>query len=187
MTVRVFLIIFSFFIGNYTFSCESPIEFPKPTGPYSVGYKDIEFTDENRIDPYSPEHYRKIKVTVYYPSNDASKLEPYGGDVLTLHQRKWEAKQQDSTITPEEYESIIDQIKCISVFKSKNAKPAADSFPVILFEHGLRGLSGSNQSLLLELVSYGYVVVAIEHPNIAGVVSFGDETQVFQSLQRQPS
>ncbi len=153
---------------------ENSIEFPSLTGLHSVGYKNLEFTDENRDDPYNPGHHRKIKVTVYYPSSDAPKLEPYGDEEVFFWETELKEPLQDHDITQEEVESIAQELKALKVFKSKDAIPATGSFPVILFEHGFGVTAGSYQRMLLELVSHGYFVIAPGHPNIATTVIFND-------------
>ena len=86
-------------------------------------------------------------------------------------QKKW----------PQEVKLNIQELERIGVLKSKNATPATDKFPVILFEHGLGIATASYQRIFLELVSHGYVVIAPGHPYIAGVVCFKDGTQAFKS------
>lgn len=182
--MRIFLIIFSLFVFNHAVACDHSIEFPSLTGLHSVGYKNLEFTDENRDDPYNPGHHRKIKVTVYYPSSDAPKLEPYGDEEVDFWETELKEPLESKEISPEEFESITSEINCTQVFKSKNATPATGPFPVILFEHGFGVTAGSYQRMLLELVSHGYVVIAPGHPNIATTVIFEDGTKAFLKAGR---
>jgi hypothetical protein len=57
-----------------------------------------------------------------------------------------------------------------------NALPAdhAGKFPVILFSHGISDTTFSYTAQIEDFVSHGYVVVAIEHTDAAGVVLFPD-------------
>ena len=154
------------------------------TGPYSVGYKNIEFMDENREDPYDAGHDRRLKVTVYYPSNDAPKFEPYGVEEMVFWQRELKEPLDSKDITPEDLKAIDDQISCAQVYKSSSAIPAACLFPVILFGHGLGVTAGSYQSFLLEVVSHGYTIVTPGSPYIAGTVIFQDGTEAFLKAER---
>lgn len=182
--MRIFLIIFSLFVFNHSFACDHSIEFPSLTGLHSVGHKNIEFTDEGRDDPYNHGHHRKIKVTVYYPSIDAPKLEPYGDEEVVFWKTELQEPLQDHAMTQEDLESIVRELRCTQVFKSKDAIPATGPFPVILFEHGFGVTAGSYQRMLLELVSHGYVVIAPGHPNIATAVIFEDGTKAFLKAGR---
>lgn len=182
--MRIFLILFSLFIVNQAFACDNSIEFPSLTGLHSVGYKNLEFTDEGRDDPYNSGHPRKIKVTVYYPSIDAPKLEPYGDEEVDFWETELKEPLESKEITPKEFESIMQELKVLKVFKSKDAIPATGPFPVILFEHGFGVTAGSYQRMLLELVSHGYVVIAPGHPNIATTVIFEDGTKAFLKAGR---
>ena len=174
---KFFLISLLFVISKTPFVFAG-IQFPEPEGPYSVGYKLMEFTDGSREDPYNPELLRRLKVTVYYPSNDARKTEPYGDEEIVA----WKTELREdlaSEITPEELELIMQELGGVQVFKSKDATPAPEPFPVILFEHGLGITAGSYQRMLLELVSHGYVVIAPGHPYISSGVIFEDGTEAF--------
>jgi dienelactone hydrolase len=182
--MRIFLILFSLFIVNHAFACDHSIEFPSLTGLHSVGYKNLEFTDEGRDDPYNSGHHRKIKVTVYYPSIDAPKPEPYGDEEVDFWKTELKEPLESKKITPKEFESITQELKVLKVFKSKNGTPATGPFPVILFEHGFGVTAGSYQRMLLELVSHGYVVIAPGHPNIATTVIFDDGITAFLKAGR---
>ena len=77
-------------------------------------------------------------------------------------------------------------------FKShaiKNAPVAKASkqFPVILLSHGLGGTSFEYASLIEELVSHGYVVVAIEHTYTARAVTFPDGRVVLRHQDTIPA
>lgn len=182
--MRIFLIIFSLFVFNHAFARAHSIEFPSLTGLHSVGYKNLEFTDEGRDNPYNQGHSRKIKVTVYYPSDDAPNLEPYGDEEVVFWQTELKGPLESKEITPEEFESITQELKVLKVFKSKDATPSTGPFPVILFEHGFGVTAGSYQRMVLELVSHGYIVIAPGHPNIATTVIFEDGTTAFLKAGR---
>lgn len=152
--------------------------FPKPTGLYSIGYQDFEFTDTNRIDPYNSPQLRKIKVTVYYPSNEAFQMDPngYGKEGVAVFTRlcTWAATEQK--ITQTQLNEILDNIAHIRIFKKHAASIAENTFPVIIFEHGFECHPGQYQSIIQEWVSHGYVVVAPAHPYVANTVIFADGT-----------
>lgn len=158
----------------------TPTTFPKPTGPFSVGYKSFEFTDEKRDDPYNPGHKRRLKVTVWYPSQDHLKLESYGSEERISMERTL----KDEKIAPSDLKTFMEQFDRLKVYKSANANAAKGKFPVILFEHGYGATSGSYQSLIQELVSHGYIVVATHHPYIADDVLFKNGTEALQDVEK---
>ena len=192
MIMKRLLFIVSLLISISTFSVENKVLetppnqenaaliFPKPTGPFSVGYKNFEFTDENRKDPYNPGHKRRLKVTVWYPSQDSLKLEPYG-----LEERiSMERTLHDEKIAPSDLKTCMEQFNRLKVYKSANATPVKGKFPVILLEHGYGATPGSYQSLIQELVSNGYIVVATHHPYIADDVLFQNGTKALQDVEK---
>ena len=55
-----------------------------------------------------------------------------------------------------------------------NAHPVMEKFPLILFSHGYSATTFSYTAQIEDLVSHGYVVVAVEHTDAAGLVRFPD-------------
>ncbi len=178
-----FLSIFLVF-SKATFASDKEIQFPKPTGSFSVGYKVMEFTDSSRTDTYHTEDLRRLKVTIYYPSNDEQTKEPYGYEEEVFLKRALTEPLQSEDMTSEEFELVANEIKNLKVFKSKNATPATAPFPVILFEHGFGVTSGLYQHMILDLVSHGYIVLAPSHPYIADTVIFEDAREAFLKSKR---
>lgn len=184
MIVRfLFLAIFLIF-SKATFASDKEIQFPKPTGSFSVGYKVVEFTEGSRLDPYHTEDLRRLKVTIYYPSNDEKTKEPYGHEEVVFWKRELIEPLQSEDMISEEFESVAAEINNLKVFKSKNALPATGPFPVILFEHGFGVTAGSYQGMILDLVSHGYIVLAPSHPYIADTVIFEDGKETFLKSER---
>ncbi len=64
------------------------LQFPKPSGPLSLGYRNFEVKDKNRKDPYNTWHSRRLKVTVWYPSKAPSNVESYGQEEIKLWERE---------------------------------------------------------------------------------------------------
>lgn len=159
---------------------DAPIIFPKPTGPFSVGYKNFEFTDNKREDPYNPGHKRRLKVTVWYPSKDSLKLEPYGSEERISMERTL----RDEKVAPPDLKTDMEQFDRLKVYKSANAAPIKGKTPVILLEHGYGATPGSYQSLIQELVSNGYIVVATHHPYIADDVLFQNGNEALQDVEK---
>ncbi len=65
---------------------------------------------------------------------------------------------------------------------------ARTRFPVVLFSHGSSATTFSYTAQIEYLVSHGYVVVAIEHTDAAGLVRFPDgHVRLFRDPQSSPS
>lgn len=101
----LFLAVFLVFSAA-TFASDKEIQFPKPTGSFSVGYKSIELTYGSRNDPYRTDTLRRLKVTIYYPSNDEKTKEPYGHEEEVFWKRELTEPLQSQDMTSEEFESV---------------------------------------------------------------------------------
>lgn len=66
---------------------------------------------------------------------------------------------------PEDQDKIPDGIAPLFEFPAyRDVAPAADAFPVVLFSHGFGGYRLQSSVLVSTIASWGYVVVAPEHP-----------------------
>ena len=59
-------------------------------------------------------------------------------------------------------------------------------FPILIFSHGHGGLRTQNTNQVEELVSHGYIVIAVDHTFDAGFVEFPNG-EVFYSLTSRPN
>jgi hypothetical protein len=78
----------------------------------------------------------------------------------------------------------------ITSHATTNAPPAVQpgGFPVVLFSHGYSATTFSYTVQIEDLVSHGYVVVAIEHTDAAGIVLFPDgRIRLFHDPPAPPS
>lgn len=159
------------------------LQFPKPSGPFSIGYRNFEFKDKNRKDPYNTRHSRRLKVTVWYPSKDPLKLEPYGEEEIEFWERELKGLKK-SVFKSSDLKTAMEEIERLKVQKSFQAEPLSGKCPVLLFEHGIGVTAGSYQCIFQEVVSHGYIVVATHHPSIADTVFFQDGSKIFHKAKR---
>jgi predicted dienelactone hydrolase len=68
-----------------------------------------------------------------------------------------------------------------SAFANAPLAPGNESYPVILFSHGLNGFRGQNTTVVQELASHGYVVVTVDHTYGNVVSVFPDGRSLFRS------
>jgi pimeloyl-ACP methyl ester carboxylesterase len=149
--------------------------FPIPSGTFGIGRIGYEWIDLWRPDPYStdPQAHRDLMVYLWYPSPRGNAEEP--GWYLP-GAREMDADPDLQPHMRQEFEAAWPLIVSgkIRPHAVENAPVAGSpkTFPVVLFSHGLGGTSFEYTSLIEELVSHGYVVVAIEHTYTALAVAF---------------
>lgn len=116
---------------------------PIPTGPYKIGVKAFEITDENH-------NKRPIPIWIYFPLEKgehkayAKVIEDKGLDLFEIR-KVW------SQLKVQVYSKHVEDC----VIKGKH--------PVIFFNHGQGMLLHDNAFLLEDLASHGYIVVSIQH------------------------
>ncbi len=155
----------------------SPIfkPFPKPTGPYSVGTTVVELTEANRKETFSgnPDEKRMLVARIFYPTIRVDNLEkyPYLGNKMPYYQKFVASYYQ----VPESIAKLF--LRGVETHSFINATVAnkQSSYPVVLFSHGLLGLPSDTSLTILEnLASHGYIVVAIDHSYLNALTLFAD-------------
>ena len=164
----------------------SPIfkPFPKPTGPYSVGTTVLEFADPSRKEIYSenPNDKRTLVVRFFYPyfaPNGASKgkpadnLEkyPYLGDKMPYFKQHLSNQYY---LTHATSKLLLCNIQTHSGIDAPISEEQ-NSYPVVLFSHGLLGYPSDTFVTILEnLATHGYIVAAIDHPYFNGLTLYAN-------------
>jgi dienelactone hydrolase len=148
---------------------------PAPSGTYGIGRLGYEWTDVTRPDGHStdPQAHRDLMVYLWYPSS----REIAGEAALYLPgAREMNADPIVQPLTRGEFEAAWPLIVSGNIRPNaiENAAVARSprTFPVVLFSHGLGSTSFEYTALIEDLVSHGYVVVAVEHTYTALAVSF---------------
>ncbi len=155
------------------------------TGKYSVGTKRLLLIDSNRsnwfLDEYSQDK-RRLMTQIWYPANKDSlfKKSKYLDNTKAL----------THTIRLQGYdvpEILSNQIGYVDCNSWEDSPPVEnEKFPVIIFSHGHGGLRTQNTNQVEELVSHGYVVIAVDHTFDAGFIQFPDGS-VSYSLTARPN
>lgn len=139
--------------------------FPKPVGPFKVGLQMLHLIDRDRIDLLAgnPNEQRALMVHVFYPAiPDGADAEtvPYLQDKMPIMQKMLAARFH---IPHWIVRQLLSNIKTNSYSNVPILQEYAP-YPIILFSHGLYGFpSDMYVSLLENLASHGYVVLAIDH------------------------
>jgi len=151
---------------------------PIPSGPFGIGRIGLDWIDSTRPDRYASDPYahRELMVYLWYP---IQKRAAGVRGVYLPGAREMDANPETQKRQRGEFEAAWPFIVSGEVYSHAvaNAAPARTPkrFPLVVFSHGLGGGSGLEYTLLIEdLVSRGYVVAAIEHTEVAGVVYFPD-------------
>lgn len=149
------------------------IELPALPGRYDVGTLTRELTDRHRMDPFAPAPRRRsVMVQLWYPATDVDRTAPAPYMTPALA-----AFEENASGLP------AGTLSAIRTHAHVDAPPrrARGGWPVVLFSPG----SGSSRSLYTtmveDLASQGFVVVAIDHPYDADAVEFPGGQLVLRS------
>ena len=150
---------------------------PSPTGPYAIGTLTYHWTDASRAEVFSadPGDARSLMAQVWYPATSAaaSPKAPYIADARAFSQAQ------------AALHSLPDFIFAHLEYAAGNAVSAAalsesqPKYPILIFLEGLTGYRQMNTFQVEELVSHGYIVVALDQPYVAASVVFPDRQIVF--------
>ena len=145
---------------------QEKIQLPRPTGAYNVGISTHFLKDASRN--YNGEKSRPLLVHIYYPSVEIQKEYPlYLADAMHLYKQKLARTYQ-----PED----LEYLDGINDWAMPDAPIAAENspFPVLFFSPGFLMAAQLYSSLIEEMASHGYVVVAINHTDACWPVVFPD-------------
>ena len=150
---------------------------PAPRGPYAIGQQAFHWVDETRVDALAPapERHRELMAYVWYPALTSRNTPPaaYFPSAIKVNQNA-SAREAAEDIFGQSWSRIVDgSLRSHAVFDAQPVDKRS-GFPVILFSHGAGASSFSYTAQIENFVSHGYVVVAIDHPNLAGLVLFPD-------------
>lgn len=149
--------------------------FPDPSGPYEIGTLTYHWVDADRPEVFTadPDDRRELMVQVWYPAkgDPSSPRAPYIQDadaVTSAFARLFDVP-----------EFLLGNLKYVTTSAIPSAPVADDKpgYPVLIYLEGLGAFRQMNTFLVEELVSHGYVVVAIDQPYTATDVVFPDGRQ----------
>ena len=181
------ILILVFFISGCSFIVSKAAnikDIKHVTGIYEVGTKRMEWIDSSRTNWYNGNYgpNRKLMAQVWYPANilGSDKKSNYIDNNKAL---TYTIELQGYDV-PEIFTNQIGLVNCNSW---DNPEPLfGKKFPIIIFSHGHGGLRTQNTNQVEELVSHGYIVIAVDHTFDAGFVEFPNG-EVFYSLTSRPN
>ncbi len=172
---QLFFISFSFILIN---SCGLIIpkiipfnDLPAPTGSFSVGTRVFNWEDNNREEWFTEKDgdFRKVVVQVWYPTEEVSgETAPY----LDFAQDRVRPISEQVELPP----FMIKHIQDVNSNSYLNSalKSSAESYPLVIFSHGLGGMRMQNTIQMEELASKGFIALAMDHAFDANVTIFND-------------
>jgi pimeloyl-ACP methyl ester carboxylesterase len=176
--IAVFISILCF-CTHITFANTSPY-LVKPTGKYGVGYQDFHWINTKLCpDPFyngknqsdfsqnNRKYCREVMVRIYYPAViPLGRYADYYRPLIT----KWQTDFATIDI-PQQLMESLSAIHSYS-FQDIPIYPSSKQFPVILFNPGLADVAEDYENFILNLVSHGYIVIAINNTFVGGPIQF---------------
>ncbi len=165
LSLAVIFIGFAVYLGILH---RQPLHLPAPTGSYSIGRTEYDWTDEARIDTLAdiPNQKRELLIWVWYPAGTTQQ----GSGIPYLPSAWISAHDQDQGIG-KFLERDFSSIQTHS-FANVSLAKAPDAFPVIIMQPGM-GPSIPDYTVFAEnLASHGYIVVGINETYTSNIIVF---------------
>lgn len=164
-------------VASVVLSIVIPVfRFEKPTGPYEIGTVTYHWADASRMEVFNAaaKAPRELMVQIWYPAQHDATLQhaSYMPDA-----NAFSAAQGKLHHWPH---FLLGHLKYVKTNAQLAARAAEDKaqFPVLIFLEGTTGYRQMNNFQVEELVSQGYVVVAIDQPFVAASVVFPDRREI---------
>ncbi|MDP9795555.1 putative dienelactone hydrolase [Catenuloplanes nepalensis] len=141
------------------------LQLREPSGPYSVGARDLYLIDDDRADPWVPERRRELMITLWYPAvDDRGAPEPYA----TAEESRLILETIGAPGLPP------DVLASVGTHARTNTAPKHGRWPVIVLSPGFSFPRNSLTGLAEDLASRGYLVVGVDHTYEAAAITFPD-------------
>ncbi|RKE17109.1 platelet-activating factor acetylhydrolase isoform II [Streptomyces sp. TLI_171] len=160
-------------------------DFPTPSGPYPVGTRVLQWTDQDRPETATPDpaDRRTVVVQLWYPARQSPAGTPRA---QYLGRTPQEARTVAAALA--RYAGLpgvlLDGVPAARTHAVPDAPVADDGarYPVVLFSPGLGGVRTQNTAWAEELASHGYLVAALDHPYDSAAVVLTDGRTVTTTL-----
>lgn len=150
---------------------------PAPTGPFTVGRRSFSWNDTTRADAMAPDPTatRELVAWVWYPA-------------VATPERTVAAYLPPAWLTAVPHPprgQRLDRVRSHALDAAAVAGAPA-SYPLLIFSPGLGNLPTNYTTLLADVASHGYVVVAVAHPYSTTTVVFPDGRVARDGQSRLP-
>ncbi|MBH5317500.1 hypothetical protein I6N90_06680 [Paenibacillus sp. GSMTC-2017] len=133
-----------------------------PTGTFAVGTANYHWVDKSREESFTVDQsdYREVIAKVWYPAEigDDAELAPYA---YTAEERRLVGK--NVPFFKKALVSSISDVKSHSYWKAP-VSSQSEKYPVLLFSPGYGASNYMYASILENLASHGYIIIAMQHP-----------------------
>ena len=164
-------------VASVVLSIVIPVfRFEKPTGPYEIGTVTYHWADASRMEVFNAaaKAPRELMVQIWYPAQHDATLQhaSYMPDADAFSAAQGELHHWPHF--------LLGHLKYVKTNAQLAARAAEDKaqFPVLIFLEGTTGYRQMNNFQVEELVSQGYVVVAIDQPYVAATVVFPNDREI---------
>ncbi|MHB8627821.1 MAG: alpha/beta hydrolase family protein [Aggregatilineales bacterium] len=156
------------------------VTFPVLTGPYKVGRTEFEWVDHSRAETFAsiPGLKRDLMAYVWFPASvtKRTKIAPYMDSGLM-----WD----DSALGQAQPVGLglvahpgLNDLVHTHAYSTSTLDTSQPSYPILIFVHGLLPGLGPDAlnyvSILEDLASHGYIVIATSHPYSDDVIRYPD-------------
>jgi Platelet-activating factor acetylhydrolase, isoform II len=161
---------------------------PAPSGPFGVGRVGYEMIDTSRPEPLSadPAARRKMMVHVWYPIDGQTASGKETAPYLPGFEQVKDSLTKGSIadlFRPGIYEGPESLPETVVIENASIARGKL-KFPLLLFAHGWGNPTYLYTAELGDIVSHGYIVVAIDHPYDTAFTRFPDGEVTFFAQDR---
>ncbi|KAH2564241.1 hypothetical protein V6000_000041 [Aspergillus fumigatus] len=155
------------------------VPFPGTVGPYHTSIATTQLIDHHRLDPYAPTPQpRTLMISLFHPVRPAACCPSRTSDMDPV----------TATFEDEQYAQAGIPAGAFGSLSLQNCKPCPNAtsrrrvkgpeFPLVVFSPGLGNTRLLHSVMAQQLSSTGYIVVTIDHPYDAGIVTFPDNTTI---------
>ncbi|KAF7181002.1 hypothetical protein CNMCM7691_000131 [Aspergillus felis] len=152
------------------------VSFPGTVGPYNTSMATTQLIDHHRLNPYATRPQpRTLMISLFHPVPPAAccpSLTPYMDPITAAFEDEEYAQAGTSAGA---FGSLTLQTckPCTNSTSSRRVK--GPKYPLVLFSPGL----GNTRLLYSAMAQHtGYIVVTVDHPYDAGIVTFPDNTTI---------
>ncbi|GFF48957.1 probable 1-alkyl-2-acetylglycerophosphocholine esterase [Aspergillus lentulus] len=154
------------------------VSFPSTVGPYNTSIATTQLIDHHRLDPYAPTPQpRTLMISLFHPVPPAAccpSLTSYMDPITAT----FEDEQYAQAGIPAGAFGSLNLQTCKPCTKSTSSRVKGPKYPLVLFSPGLGNTRLLYSAMAQQLSSTGYIVVTIDHPYDAGIVTFPKNTTI---------
>ena len=177
------LIGFAALLATLWLEHETELTLPSPTGPFAVGRKIYDWTDDTAIDTLAPTPgtHRELSVWVWYPA--APQPSAAKQDYIPAQLRP-----QDKSAGSPIFRLLTRDLSKVHSHSIVNAavSPEQPAYPVVIMRTGASSEVVNYSTLAEDLASHGYVVVGFDAPYRTWRVAFPDGRVIQRTPENNP-